>query len=239
MNLKCLLTLMYANILLVASTRAGVIEGSFTATVWETRTNNATLPGVININDQVTGSFRFSNTGQAPYSTLSSINEQRYVSRDNGSYFRVAVGGLVWESAGVRLSVRNDSPVLNDDLLGLYYDNDRRVSFPGVAPGLLNSGFSFSIFDVSSPWDLVASTNLPSSTADFNPAAVTYKNGSIFGNVDGSTSYYHILYIIDTMSFRNVPEPSGLVLMALGLGATAVLASRKGGERSRGADSSV
>ena len=226
--LAALIWLSQASTPQISLTLAAPIAGQFSGVVWGTATNNASLPGDFPVGTPVTGQFRFANTGQAPFFTSAETNSNRYVSLELGSYLRITTGGLVWETAGVEVIVRNDSPLLDDDLFSIAYDSSlgfgdpalklTRLSFPGVPPSLPNSGFNLAIFDSASPFNLLNGDAIPSSPSEINVSAVTSSNGAIFGNVDGANSFYQINFLIDEISFRAVPEPSTAPLIALGAG---------------------
>jgi hypothetical protein len=212
------------------------VTGDFTGTVWGVFSNNATVPGGIAAGTAVTGSFQFENTGQAAYATNPAIGEERFVSLSAGSFFRVAMNGLVWESLGIGLIVRNDAPLLGDDLLSLGYDSSlpfvdpalalSAVSFPGVPPGLPNSSMHIDLFDTTAPTNLLSAAGVPLTASAINLPAINVMTGSVFGNVDGGTSFYQINFLVNSVQVRDVvvavPEPSALSLMTLGLLAVAL-----------------
>jgi hypothetical protein len=221
------------------------ITGDFSGTVWGMSMNNAAVPGDIGVGATVTGSFQFENTGQLPYNNNETVNERRYVSQSAGSFLDISVGGLVWKSEGLRLTVRDDSPLLFDDLLSLSYESSlgyadpllelTRIAFPGIPDGLPNSSFGISLFDSVGPTDLLSGTGLPMSADEIDVSSINVMNGSIFGNVDGGTSFYSIKFTVDDVQFLDLPvvqepgdppesndpvpvaEPNALSLMLLGL----------------------
>jgi hypothetical protein len=61
---------------------------------------------------------------------------------------------------------------------------------------------------------------LPGSASQVNLGAVSFANGSIFGNADGQNAFYAIDFSVDSLSMREVrpvPEPGTLPLAAAGL----------------------
>lgn len=193
------------------------IAGEFTATVTGARTVNAELPGAISVGMRVTGEFQFSNTGQVPRSSNSIINENRFVDVAPGSFLRISVAGLTWESKGVAITVRNDSPRLHDDLLSIMFDSSVslaepdevpvQVSFPGVDAGYPNSSFAISLFDSNAPPELVDGIGIPSLAAEIDTSAVNTRNGSLFGNrsyLGDGTSYYLVTFNIDQLTLFEV-----------------------------------
>lgn len=197
------------------------IMGDFSGTVWGVSTNNATVPGDIGVGATVAGSFQFANLGEPPHSTNDTLNERRYVSQGQGSFLEIVVGDLVWHSDWLRLTVRDDSPLLLDDLFSLGYDSSlsygdpvlalTQAAFPGVPEGLPNSSFGISLFDSSGPTDLLSGTGIPTSADEIDISSITTMNGSIFGNIDGQTSFFHIKFHVDNVQFSDLPvfqEPS-------------------------------
>ena len=206
------------------------IAGEFTGTVWGTSESGAIVPDGIGAGAIVTGAFQFENIGQAPFVTVDGVNASSYLSSSPGSLLSISIGSSLWEAQGLSVIVRNDSEVLNDDLLQLVYSGSLKffdpafpdaTSFPGIPTITSNSSFGISLFDTAAPLDLVSSQALPDSASQINLDSVLYRNGSLFGSPDGANSYYQINFTIDSVSIHDVatpvPEPGTLPLMAAGL----------------------
>jgi hypothetical protein len=68
--------------------------------------------------------------------------------------------------------------------------------------------------------DFLSSTSIPTSASQINAGSADYRNGSLFGNTDGGSSYYAINFSVDSVSFSDVvavPEPSSTVLLLLAM----------------------
>lgn len=239
MRLKLLAASLLVGSLPLAAT-AVPIAGEFTATVWGVTESGAAVPGGIGAGTAVTGAFQFENLGQAAYSELGGgIDESRYLSYSPGSFLRMSIGSLVWESAGLSIGVRNDSDNLGDDMLSLLFSTNLSffdpafpgaTSFPGIPTGMANSSFGISLFDTSS-LNFLSSQALPGSVSEINLDSANFRNGSIFGNANGANAFYAINFNIDSVTMRdvdrNVPEPGTLPLMVAGLFAVWLFARRR------------
>jgi hypothetical protein len=208
------------------------IAGEFTGEVYRVQ---GTLPGEISVGQTVHAMLQFENYGQAPYRV--SGNEYLYTSLSPGSFLRIEIGDLVWETQGLKVWYRQEGS-LRDFLAFAYLPNvamdvpDQAldlISFPGmVGPLQRDSGFGLELLAQSTEDHLLTGAGLPSSIADIDFNVLeTPILGSLGILGDTVNPDYVVGIYFDRFQFYNVPEPRTLTLAFAGLVAWAFAAGTR------------
>lgn len=187
----------------VSASADHAIEGTFTGFL-DTAINTSPYPTLsgLTIGMPVTGSFRIANPGTPPIEVYPEFNEYRYTTDAEGSYIRVEVNGLVWESRGLYVALINGSGF--DQLAFQYapfFSNITPVSFPETT-NFLNTAFALGL---QGGVNMLSSNEIPMSVSGLNVDAIFYRAGGMLGG--NPNSQYLLGYTVTSLTVRDaIPD---------------------------------